>query len=211
MRRALIACLALPLVAPMLAGQGTPKSTSVPGPVIQTRGDVTDAFRTNDALVRSLGNALPPPPFSNTRWMRGLNLTPSQLKAGRTARFTPDALQNSDGYLTLMHTTLLRGRANRYIAYADRGEGVVMVQFEAQPGRRYLVAFAVLAGNAGGVSLSFDVRVRSCGSLTQRLDYQDGYVAFVLSRAGSHRCEVSLERVGTTGWEFFSVEVTAVP
>lgn len=67
------------------------------------QGTSVDLPVADDALLQRLGTAVPPPPLASTRWLRGLDLTASQLKAGTAVRFRPDALQNRDGFLTLSH------------------------------------------------------------------------------------------------------------
>ncbi|MEZ4413885.1 MAG: hypothetical protein R2910_12930 [Gemmatimonadales bacterium] len=223
MRRSIHLCIGLGLLAVAhLSAQSTP-TTKKPtkSPDLTVSADVASAIQANEALARKIGTISAPPPITSTNALRGLDVTPSQLKAGRSVRFTPEALQSRDGYLTLWDVTLIRGRSNKYVGYAAANSpgrrGGATIDFEAPPGHRYLVDFAVEGEHAGYPDV-FNMQLSICGSRTQQVESDAGHIAILVSQPTARRCQVSLSRRpydptrrAYDGWTFFYVEVTPLP
>ena len=219
MRRSMLIALGLAFLTSASLEAQSSKPTGSPN--LTSTVDVTTVNQAREALVRQIGTVSAPPPITSSNWLRGLDLTASQLKAGRTVRYTPEALQNRDGHITIWDMDLLRGRANRYVGHASNqsvgARGSVAVEFDAPPGKRYLVDFAIKtdveATNPGLPELRrFTVDVETCGSQHEELRSEGGHVALLISRPTSLRCKVSVHRTDlNVGWTFFAVDITPLP
>jgi hypothetical protein len=221
-RSTLIGLALSTMAATGLMAQSTP-TTKKPtkSPNLTVNADVASAIQANEALARKIGTVTAPPPITSTNALRGLDVTPSQLKAGRSVRFTPEALQSRDGYITLWDINLLRGRSNKYVGYASATSagrrGGAVIDFEAPPGHRYLVDFAVKGDNESLPDL-YTANLTVCGARTQQVESDAGHVAVLVSTPTARRCQVSLHRRPYNptrqkydGWTFFYVEVTPLP